>query len=172
MLLPPEHVELQPIEVSEPRNEPLNELQPAKRSVKAEELGRSHAAEPPAEPQPTERSVEDEELDERITKDQPSLPNQVKELNQSNVLFTEVHEYLANPENLDRPAVYLRGSRAANGLLYKDNKLWVDNNLRLDVIQKVHDQPAVGHAGVRKTILLIQQHYFWPRMKQDIKQYI
>ena len=96
----------------------------------------------------------------------------MKELNQSNVLFSEVREYLANPEGHDRPAVYLRGSRVENGLLYKDNKLWVSEDLRLDVIREVHDQPAVGHAGVRRTILLIQQHYFWPRMKQDINQYI
>ena len=92
----------------------------------------------------------------------------MKELNQSNVLFLEVRKYLANPEDHDRPNIYLRGSRAANGLLYKDNKLWVADDLRLDVIREVHDQPAVGHAGVRRTMLLIQQHFFWPRMKQDV----
>ena len=190
MLLPPEHIKLQPIKVSKPQNKPqptkpeedtiatrdksaiAKHDKPEEKSKEAEELGRSHPAEPPTEPQPTERSVEDEELDEEITKDQPSLPDRVKELNQSNVLFLKIREYLANPENHDRPNVYLRGSRAANGLLYKDNKLWVADDLRLDVIREVHDQPAVGHAGVRRTILLIQQHYFWPKMKQDVNRYI
>ena len=88
------------------------------------------------------------------------------------MLLKKIRKYLADPEGHDRPDVYLRGSRAANGLLYKDNKLGVANDLHLDVIQEVHDQPAVSHAGVQKTILLIQQHYFWPRMKQDIDQYI
>ena len=57
-------------------------------------------------------------------------------------------------------------------MLYKDSKLWVANDLRLDVIREVHDQPAVGHAGVQKTIFFIQQHYFWSRMKRDIDRYI
>ena len=80
----------------------------------------------------------------------------MKESNRTNVLFKEICKYLANPKDHDRPNVYLRSSQAENGLLYKNNKLWVTKDLRLDIIQKVHDQPAVGHAGVRRTILLIQ----------------
>ena len=167
VLLPPERVELQPIKVSEPRNEPPNEPQPAKKSEKAEELRRSHAAEPHAE-----QSTEPEKENDEDLEDEPTLPDRVKEANRNNVLFMEVREYLANPEVHDKPNVYLRGSRAENGLLYKDNKLWVAKSLRLDVIREVHDQPAVGHAGVRRTMLLIQQHFFWPRMKRDVDQYI
>ena len=157
---------------AEPRTEPEEEAE------EAEELGGSHAAEPHVEPQPKhEGSVEtedsnEEKADEEL-EDSPTLPDRVKEANQNDVLFTEIREYLANPVDHDRPTdVYLRGSRAANGLLYKDNKLWVADDLRLDVIREVHDQPAVGHAGVRRTILLIQQHYFWPKMKQDVNRYI
>ena len=100
---------------------------------RVKELGRSHAAEPHAEP---EESVdEDEKSDEELTEDKSSLPDRVKELNRNDVLFTEICEYLANPTDHNRPTdVYLHGSRAANGLLYKDNKLWVANDLRLDVI--------------------------------------
>ena len=76
---------------------------------------------------------------ERVTNNLHTLSNQVKESNQRNALFIEVYEYLANPTNHDRPNVYLRGSRVENGLLYKDNKLWVDKDLRLDVIREVHD---------------------------------
>ena len=141
-------------------------------SVKAEhqevELGRSHAAEPHAE---HEESVETEDSDEKW-EDLLTLPDRVKEANRRDALFTEVREYLANPVEHDQSTVYLWGSQVENGLLYKDNKLWVAKDLRLDVIREVHDQPAVGHAGVRRTILLIQQHYFWPRMKRDINQYI
>ena len=144
VLLPPERVSIQPIEVS---NKPAYE----------------HKAEPHAE-----SNTENEE----INKDLPTLPDRVKASNRTNVLFEEVREYLENLIGRDRPNVYLRDSRAENGLLYKDNKLWVANDLRLDVIREVHDQLAVGHAGVRRTILLIQQHYFWPKMKRDVSQYI
>ena len=103
---------------------------------------------------------EDKNLDEELTKDLLSLPDQVKRSNQSNVLFSEVRKYLANPEDHERPTVYFWGSRVENGLLSKDSKLWVTKDLQLDVIQKVHNQPAVRHAGVRRIILLIQQHFF------------
>ena len=109
-----------------------------------------HAAEPHAE-----QLAEPEEENDKDLEDKPSLPDQVKESNKTNVLFEEIRKYLANPEGHDRPAVYLWGSRAENGLLYKDNKLWVTEDLRLDVIQEIHNQPAVGHTGVRKTILTI-----------------
>ena len=92
---------------------------------------------------------------EVLTENLPTLPDQVKESNRTNVLFTEVREYLANLSDQDRPNVYLRGSRAENGLLYKENKLWVAKDLRLDVIKEVHDQPAVGHADVKRIVLLI-----------------
>ena len=100
-----------------------------------EEFGRSHAAElHAAEPHAKhEESVETEGSNEEL-EDLLILPEQVKESNRTNALFTEVREYLANPVDHDRPTVYLRGSRAANGLLYKDSKLWVAEGLRLDVI--------------------------------------
>ena len=181
MLLPPERIEIQPIEVNEPRDESPNN-QSAEKSEEAEELGSSHAAEPHAEPQRKhEESVEnedlneekaDKELEEETDESLPTLPDRVKESNRNDSLFTEICEYLANPMEHDRPTVYLRGSQAENELLYKDNKLWVAKDLRLDVIREVHDQPAVRHAGVRRTMLLIQQHFFWPRMKRDVDRYI
>ena len=119
----------------------------AKPKEEAEELKRSHAAKPHAEP----HAEPEKETDESVL----TLPERVKQLNQNDVLFQDIRKYLADPKGHDRPVVYLYGSRAENGLLYKDNKLWVTEGLRLDVIQEVYDQPAVGHAGVRRTILLI-----------------
>ena len=190
VLLPSERVELQPIKVNEPHAEPHAkpkgvEVDNDKAEEEAEELARSHAAEPHAEqlakPQaenPEEKptnyaeakrheETKREEIDKKL--DLLTLSERMKESNQNDVLFTEIREYLTSPADHDRPTdVYFRGSRAANGLLYKDNKLWVAEDLRLDVIQEVHDQPAVGHAGVRRIMLLIQQHFFWPRMKRDV----
>ena len=119
VLLPPERVELQPIEVSKLQNEPLKEPQPAKGSAEAEdpekklsdhdkpkeeveELERLHAAEPHAEPHAEhKKSIEtknsNEEKAEKEPEDSPTLPDQVKEANQRDALFTEVCEYLANP---------------------------------------------------------------------------
>ena len=207
VLLPPERIKIQPMKVEHEdtkaenaeeevtdhakatRDEgvEIDHDEPKKKSKKAEELGRSHAAEPHAEDEKVDESVvatrdkkmklkrkEGVEAEHREVEleDLPTLPDRVKEANRRDALFTEVCKYLANPVEHDRPTVYLRGSRAENGLLYKDNKLWVAKNLRLDVIREVHDQPAVGHADVRRTMLLIQQHFFWPRMKRDVDRYI
>ena len=84
----------------------------------------------------------------------------------------EVCQYLINSEDHDRLNVYLRSSRISNDLLYKKNKLWVAKDLHLDVIWKVHDQSAARHTEIKKTILTIQQHYFWLKMKKDVDIYI
>ena len=120
VLLPPERIKIQPIEIT---NEPDEESVEAKHE-EAEELVRSHTAEPHAEPQPKHKgSVETEDLDEELV-DLSTLPDRVKESNRNDVLFTKIREYLANPADHDQPTdVYLRGSRAVNSLLYKDNKL-------------------------------------------------
>ena len=142
VLLPPEQIEIQPVKVTNKSKVNHNDHANATRDKSVEvdhdkleeskELGRLHATEPHAKPK---KSIEeDEKSDEELTEDKPSLPNRVKEANQRDALFMEVREYLANSVDQDRPTVYLRDSRAANGLLYKDNKLWVNNDLRLDVI--------------------------------------
>lgn len=94
--------------------------------------------------------------EKKVSKDLPILPDWVKKTNQKDALFMKVCKYLANFIEYNQSIIYLCGSWAENGLLYKNNKLWVNNNLRLGVIQEVHGQPAMGHAGVRKTVLLIQ----------------
>ena len=144
----------------------------AKRDKKAEAQGRLHVAELHAEPQlEHKRSVETKNSNKEL-KDLPTLPDQVKETNRNDAIFTKVREYLANPETYNRPNVYLWGTRAKDKLLYRDSKLWVTKGLRLDMIQEIHDQPAIGHTGVRKTIQLLQQHFFWPKMKKNVDQYI
>ena len=161
---PPKHIETQPIGITNKYKEKLKatptELQPAKKSVNAEKkLRKLHAEELHAE-------LPYAEPENKTDKSLPISPEQIKELNQNNVLFTEICKYLANLADHNQSTnVYLCSSRAANNLLYKNNKLWVANDLRLDVIREVHDQTTVCHVGVKKRMLLIQQYYFWLRIK-------
>ena len=98
--------------------------EPEEETKEAEERSRSNVA----EPQPGHKGSVG-------TKDLQTLPDQVKESNRNNSLFTKICQFLASPGDHERPTdVYLRGSRTANGLLYKDSKLWVSDDLRLDVI--------------------------------------
>lgn len=49
-------------------------------------------------------------------------------------------------------------------------QLVVPGEFRPHVLKAAHDQS--GHVGVRKTYLSALKHFFWPRMKRDIAQYI
>ena len=54
--------------------------------------------------------------------------------------------------------------------------MWVpereDSQLRLRVIKKVHNQPAVSHLGIKQTLHMICRFYYWPAMRKDIEQYL
>ncbi len=40
------------------------------------------------------------------------------------------------------------------------------------LIREVHDQPASGHPGYRKTTNLLRKGYYWPKMREMIQQYV
>ena len=40
------------------------------------------------------------------------------------------------------------------------------------VLQHVHDQPAIGHPGIDKTIEVVKAHFYWDGMEQDTKRYV
>ena len=56
----------------------------------------------------------------------------------------------------------------------KKNQIWVPegDHLRLKVIKEIHDQPAVGHPGVERTLNMIRRHYYWPSMRREMEQYL
>ena len=90
------------------------------------------------------------------------LPEQVMESNQNNELCSKICSYLANPKELEKPEVYLKGLRVENGLLMKGNRLWVadKDQLQLKVVKEIHNQPAVGHAGTKRMLEMTQRHYY------------
>ena len=44
--------------------------------------------------------------------------------------------------------------------------------LQRDVIRKHHDSPIAGHPGCDKTYELSSRNYWWPAMKDDVRQYV
>jgi len=61
-----------------------------------------------------------------------------------------------------------------NGYLWHQGKIWVPNKegIRVDLIQRHHDIPQAGHGGMVKTTELLQRTYYWPHMRDTIKQYV
>jgi hypothetical protein len=62
----------------------------------------------------------------------------------------------------------------SQGLLRLGGKAYVppDGALRGEVMKNCHDHPTAGHYGQRKTVLLVQRHYWWPTLRQDVNEYV
>lgn len=56
-------------------------------------------------------------------------------------------------------------------LYYKDRKV-VKQNESDGILWIYHNDALAGHFGVNKTLQNIRQHYYWPYMDKDIKQYV
>ena len=41
-----------------------------------------------------------------------------------------------------------------------------------EIISKYHDPPALGHPGISWTTHLISQHLWWPKLTDEVKQYV
>jgi len=64
--------------------------------------------------------------------------------------------------------------REANGIIYKERKVYVPNNdkLRIEIIRLYHNTPVGGHGGQWKTVELVTQSFWWPGITKEVKQYI
>jgi len=58
--------------------------------------------------------------------------------------------------------------------LWHQGKIWVPNKegIRTNLIRQQHDIPQAGHGGTAKTTELLQRKYYWPHMRNTIKQYV
>jgi hypothetical protein len=58
-------------------------------------------------------------------------------------------------------------------LLYK-NRVYVPNvqELKLMILNEMHNVPYAGHPGYQKIVVAVKSHYFWSSMKKDIAKHI
>jgi len=58
--------------------------------------------------------------------------------------------------------------------LWHQGKIWVPNmeGIQTNLIRQHHDIPQAGHGGTAKTTELLQRKYYWPHMRNTIKQYV
>ena len=135
-LLPPERLELQPIEEA-------------------------------TEPEETTRNDEpDPEL--------PTLDERIKQENLEDELCTRIRNAIKEGNSDDDSLPDIKNCTEKNGLLYKRKGLWVPDKKEtiLEVIRQIHDQVAVGHPGMARTVNVIGRNYYWPGMNKDIRRYV
>uniref|UniRef100_A0A2N9EIL3 Reverse transcriptase domain-containing protein n=1 Tax=Fagus sylvatica TaxID=28930 RepID=A0A2N9EIL3_FAGSY len=58
-----------------------------------------------------------------------------------------------------------------DGYLFRENRLCVSNSsMRELLVREAHGGGLMGHFGVRKTLDVLHEHFFWPKMKRDVKR--
>ena len=58
-----------------------------------------------------------------------------------------------------------------DGMLFKGSQLCIlRSSMRENLIKEKHSGGMVGHFGQDKTISIIREHYFWPKLSQDVKK--
>jgi hypothetical protein len=57
---------------------------------------------------------------------------------------------------------------------WKDGRRVVTGNAdrRRQLVHDHHDLPAYGHPGISRTTDLVSRHYWWPRLRQDVLDYV
>jgi hypothetical protein len=60
-----------------------------------------------------------------------------------------------------------------DGLLYRASKLCVlASSIRIMLLQEAHGGGLMGHFGVKKTEDVLPAHFFLPRLRSDVEQYV
>ena len=58
-----------------------------------------------------------------------------------------------------------------DGFLFRENKLCVPySSLRELLVREAHGGGLMGHFGIAKTLGVLHEHFFWPRMKRDVER--
>lgn len=77
------------------------------------------------------------------------------------------------PNFMEKDGSLFRYSKNKYNLTNECNwKLVVPEDNRLELLQKYHDDPTSAHLGVMKTHKRIALHYYWPRLYENVKDYV
>jgi hypothetical protein len=50
--------------------------------------------------------------------------------------------------------------------------LCVPTSERAKMIWEAHYSQVAGHFGIEKTVVILQKHFYWPKLRQDVSKYI
>jgi len=81
-------------------------------------------------------------------------------------------EQEATPEELARKDQKAGEIKKENGVLYRGNLLWVPKGLIQPVLESEHDTKIAGHMGQDKTIEIIRQNFWRPKMNERIIDFV
>lgn len=66
-----------------------------------------------------------------------------------------------------------QGFSLKNGFIFADHRLCIPKGtLRLKLIRELHCNNLGGHAGMNKTFHLLEERFFWPGLRQELKKFV
>jgi hypothetical protein len=109
------------------------------------------------------------------TEPEGELQSHIEKLLDHDESLEEILEYLQNGSKA--PTYIQKGFKdyqMEGGLLFYQGQIVVPDNedLKRDLIVTFHDSPIAGHPGQQRTLELISQKYYWPRMRAKVFRYV
>jgi hypothetical protein len=82
--------------------------------------------------------------------------------------------YTTQDKNALNPWIDPHQLKRHQNIWYKDGRQVIMGDIKAKryIIQSHHDPPVHGHPGISKTIQLIERLYWWPKMREDITEYV
>jgi hypothetical protein len=64
--------------------------------------------------------------------------------------------------------------KCLNGIWYKEGRMVVTEELqgKREIIRAHHDPPVHGHPGINRTTQIVERNYWWPQLRQEVKDYV
>ena len=85
-------------------------------------------------------------------------------------LYADDHEFSVEYQACEKTVV--SKCFRLDGYLFRENNLCAPNYSLTDLLVKEsYGRRLVGHFGAVKTLAILQEHFYWPHIKQDIERF-
>jgi len=102
-----------------------------------------------------------------------SLINSILKSLKSDDLFIKIEYYISNKNNKNPPIKHIDKVKIdKERFLLFDNLMYVPKDFCTRVLELHHDSVTAGHFGVSKTFDLINHNFWWPKLRNYVRNFI